>query len=237
MSFKALQAALSIPRYQWRNQPILLSEKECTGKTYIITGANSGLGLESVKHLVRFGAKKVVCACRSASRGDTAVKQVEAETGVHGVAELWLLDMSSRKSCVAFAERSRRELNEIEAVVLNATAANKDWILSDGWESSLAVNAINTVFLTLLMMPQLSESAEKTGIKPRVQIVTSGLAFEAKADLDKVDPSTILRDFNTEARFPIRGVSRYDNRMSLTQIVLLTLVQIQSVETRPSLLH
>lgn len=208
MSGNTLQQVLSIPRYQWRDQPVHLDEKSCTGKTYIITGANSGLGLEAAKHLVRFGAKKVICACRSASRGETAVRDIESETGVRGVAELWLLDMSSRGSCVAFAERAKEGLDLIEAVVLNATAANKDWEVFEGWESSLAVNAINTVFLTILMMPQLSECAAKTGVKPRVQIVTSGLAFGAEADLNKVNKQGILADFNTEAKYPIRGVSR-----------------------------
>lgn len=207
-TLKGLRQAASIPRYQWRDQPILLNNESCAGKTYIITGANSGLGLEAAKHLVRFGAEKVICACRSSTRGEAAVKAIESETGIRGVAELWLLDMSSQKSCVEFAERAKKELNVVDAVVLNATAANKDWIVCDGWESGLAVNVINAVFLTILMMPQLSECAAKTGVKPRVQIVTSGLAFEAQTDLGKANKNGILADFNTEAKYPIRGVSR-----------------------------
>lgn len=203
-----LQQLITIPRYQWRDQPVLLDEKSCVGKTYIITGANSGLGLEASKHLVRFGAKTVICACRSASRGEAAVAEIESETGIRGVAELWLLDMASRRSVIEFADRAKKELDLIEAVALNATAANADWVVSDGWENGLAVNVINTVLLTMLMMPQLSECAAKTGVKPRVQIVTSGLAFGAGADLNRVNKEDILQDFNKEAKYPIRGVSR-----------------------------
>jgi retinol dehydrogenase-12 len=43
-----------------------------SGKTVIITGANSGLGKEAAKHIVRLNASKVILACRNAATGEAA---------------------------------------------------------------------------------------------------------------------------------------------------------------------
>src|SRR5207244_11783281 len=67
-----------------------------TGKTAVVTGANSGLGLVTARELARAGAT-VVMACRNVQQGDTAAAELGAE--VHGarlqVAELDLSSLAS----------------------------------------------------------------------------------------------------------------------------------------------
>lgn len=53
-----------------------------SGKTVIITGSTSGLGLESARQLLVLGASRVILAVRSVSRGQEAVAALKADTAV-----------------------------------------------------------------------------------------------------------------------------------------------------------
>jgi NAD(P)-dependent dehydrogenase (short-subunit alcohol dehydrogenase family) len=55
-------------------------ETSFEGKTVIVTGANTGLGLETARHFTRLGAEKVIIACRTISKGEAAKKSIEAST-------------------------------------------------------------------------------------------------------------------------------------------------------------
>ncbi len=50
--------------------PLLVTTETCSGGTYIVTGANTGLGLEASKHLVAVGAAKVIMAVRNIAAGE-----------------------------------------------------------------------------------------------------------------------------------------------------------------------
>src|SRR5687768_5843253 len=93
----------------WRSArldlPLLVSPEECAGKTYIVTGSNIGIGLETVRHLVAQRPKRVIMAVRSLKRGEAARLDVEATTGVTGVAQVWHLDLSSYESIKKFAKQ------------------------------------------------------------------------------------------------------------------------------------
>lgn len=202
MSFAALL------KYQYSNLPISLTSESCQGKTYIVTGANIGLGFECAKHLVQLGASRVILAVRSLARGEAAQSAIESETGIRGVAQTWALDLSSHDSTKQFAKRVEKNLERVDAVVHNAAGANGDWVISDGWESTVGVNVISTLLLTVLLMPHLEACARKFGIKPRVLIVTSGLAFGRKADLARMNKNDILRDVNDPKKWSIDGTNR-----------------------------
>ena len=62
----------------------------------------------------------------------------------------------------------------------------------------MTVNVINTMFLGMLLMPKLIESAWKHGTKPRVVFLVSGLGFQAQArkELVKGGKSNVFQGFN-----------------------------------------
>lgn len=62
------------------------------------TGANVGLGKEATRHYVRLGASKVIIACRSVEKGESAKKDIETSTGRKGVLEVWQLDLQNYDS-------------------------------------------------------------------------------------------------------------------------------------------
>jgi len=50
-------------------------ESELRGKTVIVTGANNGIGQEAAKHFARMKPERLILACRSQERGETALKR------------------------------------------------------------------------------------------------------------------------------------------------------------------
>ncbi|KAL8846964.1 MAG: hypothetical protein Q9221_007977 [Calogaya cf. arnoldii] len=66
-----------------------------TDQTIIVTGSNTGLGLEAARHYVRLGAAKVILAVRSLEIGAAAKESLEETENRVGVVEVWHLDLSS----------------------------------------------------------------------------------------------------------------------------------------------
>lgn len=79
---------LRLAAEQYRKLPILVDEKTCIGKTYVITGGNSGLGLETARHLVAASAECVVLAVRNLDAGEVAKSDIEKTTGRQGVVQV-----------------------------------------------------------------------------------------------------------------------------------------------------
>ncbi|KAI5795001.1 hypothetical protein EDC01DRAFT_629759 [Geopyxis carbonaria] len=145
------------------------------GKTILITGANSGVGLETAKKCVQQGAAKVIMTARNAERGEEARKLVEAEKGTQqggSAVELVRCDMASLKSVLECAEAVGNSVGEggLDIAVLNAGAYHPAYEVSEetGWELSLQVHLYATALLSLLLLPVLQ-------LKPasRLLLVTS----------------------------------------------------------------
>ncbi|KFY90539.1 hypothetical protein V500_05143 [Pseudogymnoascus sp. VKM F-4518 (FW-2643)] len=175
---------------QPHNLPLHISPEKCAGRTYIVTGANVGLGLEAAKHLVAVGAAKVIMAVRNVSAGEAAKADIEAATGTSGVAEVWALDLASYDSVKAFAKRSVAELERIDALIENAGVAAFDRTRAEGHLLNITVNVLSTLLLAVLLLPKMSEDARKFGIVPHIVVVSSRVGFDAEADwnLIKGDP-------------------------------------------------
>ncbi|RSL98315.1 hypothetical protein CDV31_012630 [Fusarium ambrosium] len=202
-------APLTVFRYQYSSLPITLSSADCAGKVFVITGANSGLGFECVKHLVTLGCKKVVMAVRSRQRGLDALTLVESETGVKGVAEIWELDVGNFDSVKRFATKVEEELERVDGLINNAAAADGSWSIVQGMESSIAVNLVGTILLTVLIMPYLRKCVKQFNCTPRVSFLTSGLAWGRKSGLAKIDKNRgILNDVNDSEKWSMGGVNR-----------------------------
>lgn len=140
-----------------------------TGQTVIVTGANSGLGLEACRHFVRLGAAKVIMACRDVDKGQTAAGSI---SGGRDVVEVWQLDLSSFDSVKSFAHRAER-LERVDALVSNAGVALGVFVETEGYESCITVNVISTFLLMVLMLPKMRSTAEGCGGTPCVSVVSS----------------------------------------------------------------
>ncbi|CAH0047341.1 unnamed protein product [Clonostachys solani] len=170
---------------QLRNLPLLATPETCLGRSYIVTGANSGLGFEAAKHLVSLGAGKVILAVRNLSAGEKAKAKIEASTGKTGSAEVWQLDLSNYESVKSFAKRATLELDCIDALIENAGA--------EGYPVTITVNVYSTFMLAILLLPKMKEDAQRLNIVPHISIVSSSVAFSAQPlwDLGKADSNPV----------------------------------------------
>ncbi|MBV8162176.1 MAG: SDR family NAD(P)-dependent oxidoreductase, partial [Acidimicrobiia bacterium] len=91
---------------------------DLSGKTAVVTGANSGLGYETAVALARHGAH-VVLACRDEGRGTEAVDRLRADVP-DASAELSLLDLADLASVWKFAEAYVDERDNLDILVDNA---------------------------------------------------------------------------------------------------------------------
>ncbi|KAH7040921.1 uncharacterized protein B0I36DRAFT_260386 [Microdochium trichocladiopsis] len=153
-----------------------------TGQTIIVTGANTGLGLEAARHFVRLNASRVILAVRDPAKGAAAAESIAVSTGRPGVAQVWDLDLSRRASVEAFAARvnTSGELDRVDRVVENAGVLTKKFAMDPDrvCEQTITVNVVNTLYLGLLLLPKLRETSvkfadETTGAsKPRETVLT-----------------------------------------------------------------
>src|SRR5271155_4595310 len=129
-----------------------------SGKTCIVTGANSGIGKETALGLAQMGAR-VVMVCRNAEKGEAALEEVRRESGSSQV-DLLIADMSSQASVRALADQIQRKYPRLDVLVNNAGGSASAATLSvDGIEMTLATNHLGPALLTLLLLDLLKASA------------------------------------------------------------------------------
>ncbi|TGO40916.1 hypothetical protein BHYA_0029g00250 [Botrytis hyacinthi] len=154
--------------------------RDFTDETIIITGSNTGLGLEAARHVSRLNAHLLILAVRSQSRGQAAKASILASTGrPESSIEVWSLDMQSPSSIQAFCAKAN-QLPRVDAVLANAGIMAKYFKLVEGYESTVMTNVIGTFQLVLGILPKLKESAKEFNIQPRISIVASDLHCIAK---------------------------------------------------------
>lgn len=126
-----------------------------SGKLAIVTGANSGLGLETTRELAHKGAK-VILACRSRDKAEQAIEQLAAEGVARDLLEFGACDLSSLSSVREFAEAVRAEHPAIDLLINNAgVMALPKRETADGFEMQFGTNHLGHFALTGLLLDRL----------------------------------------------------------------------------------
>ncbi|XP_068928120.1 retinol dehydrogenase 12-like [Petaurus breviceps papuanus] len=128
---------------------------DLTGKTAVVTGANSGIGKSVCYELARRGAR-VVLACRRLPQGQKALEDIQKATGSK---ELLLreLDLSSMASIQSFSQKLLQEEPNIHLLVNNAGASGLPYktLTSEGLELTFMTNYLGPFLLTNLLLKGL----------------------------------------------------------------------------------
>lgn len=151
---------------------------DLSGRTVVVTGANSGLGLQTSLELARRGAQ-VVMACRDPARGDEALGQVRAQVA-GSLVELGRLDLADLASVRQFAAQTVQAHPRVDVLVNNAgvMALPTRRVSADGFEMQLATNHLGHFALTGLLLPALSAGPS------RVVTVSSNAHRMGRIELD-----------------------------------------------------
>ncbi|MCB0949173.1 MAG: SDR family NAD(P)-dependent oxidoreductase, partial [Mycobacterium sp.] len=112
------------------------------GRTVIVTGANSGLGLVTARELARVGARTIL-AVRNLDKGNAAAAQMSGEVEVHK------LDLGDLASVRAFADGFAESADTVDVLINNAGIMAVPYALTaDGFESQIGTNHLGHFALT-----------------------------------------------------------------------------------------
>ncbi len=91
----------------------------CEGKTFVVTGANSGLGFETTKYLAAQGGR-VLMLCRNKAKGEAAMVAIKSSVGADADLTLIDLQLDDLNSVEAAAQAVRDRTDTIDALIANA---------------------------------------------------------------------------------------------------------------------
>eukprot|EP00668_Euglena_longa_P001173 GGOE01001395.1.p1 GENE.GGOE01001395.1~~GGOE01001395.1.p1 ORF type:complete len:338 (-),score=82.98 GGOE01001395.1:321-1334(-) len=130
---------------------------DLSGKVALVTGANSGLGLQTARLLARSGCR-VVMACRSAQRCDAAAQSIIRDSRRAKV-ETMVVDLSEPESVETFSKSVLQEVSQLDFLFNNAGVMGlPESRNSAGWELQIATNHLGHFLLVHHLMPLLERS-------------------------------------------------------------------------------
>ncbi|KAJ7331042.1 hypothetical protein DFH08DRAFT_966783 [Mycena albidolilacea] len=184
-------------------------DTDLTGRTYLVTGSNTGLGLAAEIHLARLKASRIVLAIRDLNKGAKAKEEIIAQTNFAGIIDVWELDMSKFNSVKGFMERTNGELKRLDGAIINAGIPNplRRETTEDGWEKLLQVNAIATGLLSVLLLPLLQATAKLSQEAPHLTLTGSAAQFMARFSEKRA--TNILQTLNDPSQSNALSGDRY----------------------------
>jgi retinol dehydrogenase 12 len=156
-----------------------MGEGELGGRTFLVTGGNTGIGRATALGLAQRGGR-VYIACRSVARGESAAASIRASTGNDSVwvLSLDLSDLDSVRSCAAeFLARGE----PLHVLVNNAGLAGVRKVTTQGFEIAFGVNHLGHFLLTnsLLGLLESSAPARVVNVASDSHYAAKGIDFDA----------------------------------------------------------
>lgn len=149
---------VTVKVYQKLTCGVCRTSAHMVGKTVIVTGGNSGIGLESARNLAERGAR-VIIACRSVKRASAARDEIIRTTGNSDV-HYRQLDLASLRSVREFSELILKTEKRLDVLINNAGAGGLGNVRTpDGLHVGMQVNYFGPFLLTCLLLPLLKTSA------------------------------------------------------------------------------
>ncbi|MBE2252921.1 MAG: SDR family NAD(P)-dependent oxidoreductase [Myxococcus sp.] len=186
---------------------------DLSGKTYVITGGNSGLGLEAAKLLTGKGARVVITA-RSADKANGALGEVRAAVPNADV-DFVELDLADQKSVDAAAFALRQKCPRIDALINNAgVMQTPEKRTAEGFELQLATNHLGHFRLNAQLLDVLEASGGRVVPVSSIAHKFGKIALDDLQSTRGYDPTTaysqsklanLMYAFELQKRLAARG--------------------------------
>jgi retinol dehydrogenase-12 len=169
-------------------------------RTFLVTGANTGIGRETVRALAGRGAK-VFLACRSEAKTVPVIESITDETGNKALAFL-PLDLGDLASVRACAESFLGTGEPLHGLINNAGLAGQRGLTDSGFEVAFGTNYVGPFLLTDLLLERIKENAPS-----RIVNVASDAHLRAAG----IDFDRVRRPTRTRTALSEYGVSKLAN--------------------------
>ena len=191
-----LLTAMTTSLYLKLTKGVCKSKLRLDGKTALITGANSGIGLETARDFAQRGAR-VILAVRNMEKCIPAAQDIMRTTKTNNLV-VRKLDLVCLEEIRKFAQQINDAEKRLDILVLNAGIAgiNRKYLTEENLELHMVSNHLGHFLLTNLLLPLLCESSiikDRPNTDPvRIVVVSSVMHWYGKIELDNL---------NTEKQF------------------------------------
>lgn len=161
----------------------VIAGHDLTGKTALVTGASSGIGIETARALLSAHAE-VILAVRDAEKGERVAQQLRSATN-NDQASVLSVDLGSLASVRQAAEQFRARWSKLDLLINNAgIMAAPQGYTPEGFELQFGTNHLGHYLLTLLLLPALQAAAPV-----RVVVLSSSGHRRSDIHFDDIDYS------------------------------------------------
>lgn len=181
--------------------PACRSQARMVGKTVLITGGNTGIGKETAKDLAKRGAR-VLIACRSKERADSAADEIRQYSGSDNVA-VYVLDLASLTSVRECAAKVMSKETRLDVLINNAGVMYlPNWKTKDGFEIQFGTNHLGHFLLTNLLLDLIKKSAPSRIIN----VSSMGHNFAGEFNFDNINSEQSFSPYDAYHRSKLANV-------------------------------
>lgn len=233
---------LSMLAEKW-NPPAEVKES-FEGQVVLVTGANTGLGLEAAKKVAALGADKLIITTRSQSKGESSklqIKQSLTATNCIQRTEIvpLVLDLSSPEGVKAFVEELNTTTKKLDAAILNAGMNQPQYRTSpEGFEEMIQVNTVSTVFLASSLLPLLLSTGQTNNTQTHLTFVSSrnaAMSLSFPTSTAVMTSATPLKTISQQAHFPagvFGGQIQYGRSKLMLEYAMRHMVRLPAVRDK-----
>ncbi|KAL4892985.1 hypothetical protein BDV59DRAFT_202337 [Aspergillus ambiguus] len=150
-----------------------------TGQTVLITGGNTGIGLETARQCLVLQAKRVIVTVRSEAKAQDALSTLRNDPGVRSAnpdatLEAFILDLEDCQSAIDFVQKVKREVAELDVLLCNAGISLPEYQMTKtGHEKIMQVNCYSHFLIVMELLPLLRATAAMRKTPSRCTMVGS----------------------------------------------------------------
>jgi NAD(P)-dependent dehydrogenase (short-subunit alcohol dehydrogenase family) len=169
-------------------------------RTFLVTGANTGIGRETARALAGRGAR-LFLACRSEAKTRPVIDEITAQTGNKAI-QFLALELGDLASVRACAEAFLATGEPLHVLINNAGLAGQRGLTESGFELAFGTNYVGPFLLTSLLLDRLKETAPARVVN---------VASEAHNGVSRIDFDAVRRPTKSRTGFPEYAVSKLAN--------------------------
>ncbi|TLD14538.1 hypothetical protein PspLS_11117 [Pyricularia sp. CBS 133598] len=177
------------------------------GKVILVTGGNTGLGLESIRQLAQHNPAHIYMGARSRAKADEAIESIRNSTPAAALTSITPieLDLASFASIKSAARTLLAASDRLDILINNAGIMNMpEGLTADGYEVQFGTNHVGSALLTQLLLPRLKRTAAMPG-SGDVRVVFLSSALERSASSGIFDApeklKTTMAETGTQSRY------------------------------------